>query len=40
MQILLIIYKIKGGFLSKKNQEKGRELGLGLGLGLGLVALV
>jgi hypothetical protein len=40
MQILLIIYKIKEGFLFKKNQEKGRELGLGLGLGLGLVALV
>jgi hypothetical protein len=38
MQILLIIYKIKGEFLSKKNQEKGHELGLGLGLGL--VALV
>jgi hypothetical protein len=38
MQIPLIIYKIKGEFLSKKNQEKGR--GLGSGLGLGLVALV
>ena len=39
MQIPLIIYKIKGEFLSRKNQEKGRGLGLGLGLGL-LVALV
>jgi hypothetical protein len=39
MQIPLIIYKIKGEFLSEKNQEKGRGLGLGLGLGL-LVALV
>jgi hypothetical protein len=28
MQIPLIIYKIKGEFLSKKNQEKGRGLGL------------
>jgi hypothetical protein len=39
MQIPLIIYKIKGEFLSRKNQEKGRGLGLGLWLGL-LVALV